>query len=106
MRSRLSVVLAAVLALAGCAAPEAGQVISKRYEPAHSWTEVTCAFRHKNGTCQAYTTVAHNEPERWVLTLRDGDRQGDREVYRLAYERCTTGAHYPSCAETESTYGQ
>lgn len=92
-------VLVALAAVVSCSAPERGTVVSKRYEPAHEWTSTYCAAYTPKGMCSMWLPQTHHEPERWVLVLRSGDDEGDRVVYREAYERCVRGADYPVCAE-------
>ncbi|MDX3109691.1 hypothetical protein [Nonomuraea angiospora] len=98
MRALAILAVPVALALTACAGPDAGTVVSKRYEPAYDWTELTCASYRSNGTCALQVPNTRHEPERWVLVLRAGDDEGDRDVYREAFERCMPGATYPQCA--------
>lgn len=87
-----------VFAAVACSGPESGQVVSKRYEPAHDWWSLYCAAYQTNGGCAVQVPQQHHEPEQWVLVLRAGDDEGDRPVYRQAYEQCGAGDMYPACA--------
>ena len=98
MRALAILAVPVALVMAACSAPEAGTVVSKRYEPASEWTSSYCAVYTPKGMCSAWLPQTHHEPEHWVLVLRAGDDEGDRAVYREAYERCMPGATYPECA--------
>ena len=99
MKCRCSWLIAAPLLLAGCSAPERGQVMARHYEAPYTWIQMQCAGYNSKGICTAYIPIFHNEPERWILTLRDGDDEGDRAVGKAAYPNCEIGSVYPDCAE-------
>lgn len=89
-------VLAAVVLLAACSGPESGQVIAKHYAAPYMTTTSSCVWL-KSG-CH-WITIPMYVPESWSLTLRNGEDEGAREVYRAAFERCRQGDTYPACAE-------
>ncbi|HEX4815357.1 MAG TPA: hypothetical protein VFV66_21655 [Nonomuraea sp.] len=83
---------------AACSAPEAGQVIAKQHRAPYTWVQPVCTAYNSQGMCSTYTAITHTAPERWVLTLRSGDHEGDREVTQDAFDRCQPGQTYPACA--------
>lgn len=87
-----------VLAAVACSGPESGQVVAKHYEEPYVWSQLSCAAYNPQGACTVYVPITFTQPEEWVLTLRSGEEQGDRSVYRQAYERCNAGDTYPLCA--------
>lgn len=97
MKSRiLALMLAGAVAASGCA-PEAGQVTAKHYDAAYMTTTTSCVWTSKG--C-SMVVIPMYVPESWVLSLRDADDEGDRDVAQANWTRCPVGSRYPECAES------
>lgn len=72
---------------------------SKEFQPSYTWIQQTCAAYSPKGGCTAWVPIVHTQPERWSLTIADGDRSGSVGVPEVQYERCRVGDDYPACAE-------
>ncbi|MFC6544942.1 hypothetical protein [Nonomuraea salmonea] len=87
---------AALGVMAGCAAaPDAGVVVSRRYEPPE-WARLVCTSWTPAGTCKEW--AAGQSPERWLLELRgEGGVEGALRVPRAVWDVCGRGESFPKC---------
>ena len=87
--------LSLALVLAGCSAPESGTVYDKQYYPAHQWVDSQCIQYNKSGICINRMPIIHNDPEQWLLCLRNGDESGCRYVDQITWHKYERGQEYP-----------
>lgn len=116
---RIVLSLLAVLALTACA-PDQGDIVKKKYEPAHTWYSTEYEYRTETYSCpktqtttvngktttRTYTgtctrqvqtgshQVPHYEPERFRLKIDDGGDTGWVSVPERTYDRAKVGDYY------------
>lgn len=113
---RLALALLAALALTACA-PEQGDIVDKKYDPANTWYSTepiyvtesypcTKTTSTTNGRTTSYPatctrqvqrgsqTVSHYDPEDFRLKIRDGEDSGWVSVPEATYDRAKVGDYY------------
>ena len=77
-------------AFCGCARLDHGKVVSKSFEPAHTTTWLM-PMTFDGGKTYSYIPQTDNIPDRWWLTIQDGERQASWEVSKETYDRFDEG---------------
>lgn len=95
--------IAAGVALTGCAAPKYGTVIEQDYDPSYTLMVNQCSAYDKNGSCTMQHVVPQYHPERWSLKIEDGQSSGWRGVDQPTYHSCQVGEQYPDCASPDGS---
>lgn len=81
-------------ALVGCSAIDSGTITGKAYEPASSWTQMTCAGYNSNGTCFSYVPITYNDPEHWRFDIKKDDDTGWVYVSETTYNEYEIGDYF------------
>lgn len=88
-------IVAALVVLSSCSAPEHGLVIDKKYSAEWSYWDSQCMSYDKQGLCSLKMPILHTVPEAWYLCLRDGQDEGCRQVDQIDWHKYERGQQYP-----------
>lgn len=95
---RIILAAAVVLTLVGCShPPKSGEVTAKSYEPPYTYYVNQCMSIGKD-PCGMQIPIPHQEPEHWVLEVRDDadpEHVGKVRIDRESWHQYTVGSHWP-----------
>jgi len=82
--------------LLGCgSAISEGTVTDKTHRPSYIWIQNVCAGYNSQGVCTTQVPIVHTEPDRYTLSLQEGEDTGWVYVTEGEFDTYVVGDHYP-----------